>query len=66
MTRFLEKVFRLSEHNTSPRREISGGLALGFINYTLIKLIGGRYRDLNLILVTVTIIFIMRFIWIKF
>jgi len=45
---------------------IADGLALGFISYTLLKLISGRLKDLNLILVLVTIIFIMRYVWIKF
>lgn len=44
---------------------ISDGLALGFISHTLICLIKGKYKDLNPILLIVTILFIVRFAWIK-
>lgn len=44
---------------------IADGLALGFISHTLIQLVRGRLRDLNLVLVLVTILFMVRFLWIK-
>lgn len=45
---------------------ISDGLAMGFISHTFIKIISGRFRDLNLVLLGITIVFMMRFLWIKF
>lgn len=45
---------------------IADGLALGFISYTLIQIISGRFRNLNPILIIVTIVFMARFLWIKF
>jgi AGZA family xanthine/uracil permease-like MFS transporter len=44
---------------------IADGLALGFISYTAICLLKGRIRDLNPLLLIVTILFMVRFIWIK-
>lgn len=44
---------------------IADGLALGFISYTIIKLVNGRHRDLNLVLLLATILFMVRFLWIK-
>lgn len=45
---------------------IADGLALGFIAYTAIKLLSGRWRDLNLILVLITMVFVLRFVLIRF
>jgi AGZA family xanthine/uracil permease-like MFS transporter len=44
---------------------IADGLAFGFISYTIIKLVTGKFKDLNIILVIITIIFLVRFILIK-
>jgi len=45
---------------------IADGLAFGFISYTIIKTLSGKLKDLNIILITITIIFLIRFIVIKF
>ncbi len=45
---------------------IADGLALGFVSYTAIKLLAGRWRDLNWIMVLVTIVFVLRFVLIRF
>ncbi len=44
---------------------IADGLAFGFISYTFIKILSGKFKDLNLILVLVTLIFLVRFVLIK-
>lgn len=45
---------------------IADGLAFGFISYTIIKIFSGKLKDLNFILVLVTLIFLVRFVLIKF
>ena len=40
---------------------IATGIGLGFISYTVIKLLVGRRRDLNLAVVTVAVLFAIRF-----
>jgi len=45
---------------------IADGLAFGFISYTIIKTLSGKFKDLNIILIIITIIFLIRFILIKF
>ena len=40
---------------------IATGIGLGFITYTLIKLLAGRPQDLNPAVVTVSILFLIRF-----
>ncbi len=40
---------------------IATGIGLGFITYTLIKLLSGRLQDLNAAVVTVSILFLIRF-----
>jgi AGZA family xanthine/uracil permease-like MFS transporter len=44
---------------------IADGLAFGFISYTVLKLISGRWRDLNFIMILITLVFLVRFILIK-
>ena len=44
---------------------IADGLAFGFISYTMIKLMSGKWKDLNLILIVITGIFLIRFGLIK-
>ena len=41
---------------------IATGIGLGFITYTLIKLLAGRAQDLNTAVVTVSILFLIRFV----
>ncbi|MCY4571448.1 MAG: NCS2 family permease [Gemmatimonadetes bacterium] len=41
---------------------IATGIGLGFITYTMIKLLSGRTRDLNAAVVSVSILFLIRFI----
>lgn len=40
---------------------IAEGMALGMISYTLVKLLSGQYKQLNLTLVIVTILLILRY-----
>ena len=44
---------------------IADGLALGFISYTFIKILSGKLKDLNFIMVFITLIFLIRFFVIK-
>lgn len=44
---------------------IADGLALGFISYTFIKILSGKFKDLNFIMVFITLIFLIRFFVIK-
>lgn len=41
---------------------IATGIGLGFISYVLIKVLGGRWHDLNLAIVTVAVLFAIRFV----
>ena len=41
---------------------IATGIGLGFIAYVMIKLLAGRTNDLNLAVVTVSILFLIRFL----
>ena len=41
---------------------IATGIGLGFITYTMIKLLSGRLRDLNAAVVVVSILFLIRFV----
>lgn len=43
---------------------IADGIALGFVSYTLVKLFGGRIRDINLLILILTLIFLARYIFI--
>lgn len=40
---------------------IAEGIAFGFISYTAIKLLSGKFRDLNLAIVILTILFILKY-----
>jgi len=41
---------------------IATGIGLGFISYALIKVLGGRRHELNLAVVTVAVLFAIRFV----
>ncbi len=41
---------------------IATGIGLGFISYALIKVLGGRRQELNLAVVTVAVLFAIRFV----
>lgn len=41
---------------------VSEGIAVGFIFYTIIKLVTGKYKDLNPIIIVSTILFIMKYV----
>ena len=41
---------------------IATGIGLGFITYTMIKLLSGRLQDLNAAVVVVSILFLIRFV----
>ncbi len=43
---------------------IADGIALGFTSYTLVKLLSGRTRDVNLFIIILTFIFLARYIFI--
>jgi AGZA family xanthine/uracil permease-like MFS transporter len=40
---------------------IAEGIAFGFISYTAIKLLSGRWRDLNIAIVTLSILFVLKY-----
>ena len=42
---------------------VADGIAFGFISYVAIKLISGRYRDLNKTLVILALAFIVKYTW---
>jgi len=41
-----------------------GGITLGFISYTLVKLICGRWRELNIGVIVLAAILLARLIWV--
>jgi AGZA family xanthine/uracil permease-like MFS transporter len=43
---------------------IADGISFGFITYTAVKLLAGRYRDLNVAVVVLTAAFVLKFIFI--
>ncbi len=43
---------------------IADGITLGFISYTIIKLVCGRYRELNIGVLTLAAILLFRLIWV--
>jgi len=42
---------------------IADGIALGFISYVVVKLLGGKYSDLTPSVVLLGALFIAKFIW---
>jgi AGZA family xanthine/uracil permease-like MFS transporter len=42
---------------------IANGIAFGFVTYTAAKLISGRFRDVNLALIALSILFIIKYGW---
>ena len=42
---------------------IANGLAFGFTAYTLLKILRGRYREVNWLVYALTALFIARFIY---
>lgn len=42
---------------------IADGIALGFVSYVVVKLLGGRYQDLNPSVIVLGLLFIAKFIW---
>ncbi len=43
---------------------IADGIALGFTSYTIVKLFSGRFRDINWIIIALTLVFLARYIFI--
>lgn len=43
---------------------IAEGIAFGFISYTVIKILSGRFRELNLTVIILTMAFILKYIFI--
>jgi AGZA family xanthine/uracil permease-like MFS transporter len=43
---------------------IAHGIAFGFVSYAAIKVLSGRFRDLNAALVILAVLFVAKFIWI--
>ncbi len=43
---------------------IADGLAFGFISYTLVKLFSGRAKEVNILVIILTLIFIARYVFI--
>lgn len=44
---------------------IANGIAFGFITWTLVKLLTGRYRDLNVALIVLPILFVIKLGWLS-
>ena len=44
---------------------IADGISLGFITYTIVKLLSGKFRDLNIAVLLLTIAFILKLIFIN-
>jgi AGZA family xanthine/uracil permease-like MFS transporter len=42
---------------------IANGIAFGFISWTVIKLLSGRTRDLNIALIILSILFVIKLGW---
>ncbi|MEO9700586.1 solute carrier family 23 protein, partial [Marinobacter alexandrii] len=42
---------------------IANGIALGFITYAIIKALSGRWSDLNASVVTIAVVFVLKFIF---
>lgn len=42
---------------------IAQGLAFGFMSYTIVKLVCGRWRDNNAVTYTLSILFVFHFVW---
>lgn len=44
---------------------IANGIAFGFITWTLVKLLTGRYRDLNVALIVLSVLFVIKLGWLS-
>jgi AGZA family xanthine/uracil permease-like MFS transporter len=44
---------------------IANGLAFGFIAYTVLKVARGKFREVNWLVYTLTLLFIARFMYLK-
>lgn len=44
---------------------IANGIAFGFITWTLVKLLTGRYRNLNVALIVLSILFVIKLGWLS-
>jgi adenine/guanine/hypoxanthine permease len=44
---------------------IADGIAFGFVSYAAIKVLSGRFRDLNIALVVLALAFVAKFAWIS-
>jgi len=42
---------------------IANGLAFGFTAYSLLKILRGRFREVNWFVYLLTVLFILRFVW---
>jgi len=42
---------------------IATGLSLGLISYTVVKIASGKIRDINLLVWILTVLFILRYIY---
>ena len=45
---------------------IANGLAIGFISYPLVKAFSGRWREVNVIVYVLAVLFILRFAMLSF
>jgi adenine/guanine/hypoxanthine permease len=43
---------------------IAHGIAFGFVTYAAVKVLSGRFRDLNAALVILAVLFVAKFVWI--
>jgi len=42
---------------------IANGIALGFISYTAIKILSGKWRDLNIAMIILSVLFVAKIIY---
>jgi AGZA family xanthine/uracil permease-like MFS transporter len=42
---------------------IADGIGIGFITYAVVKLLSGRHRDLNAAVAVISVLFVIKFVW---
>ncbi len=42
---------------------IATGLSLGLISYTVVKIAAGRFREVNALVLVLTLLFILRYVY---
>ena len=64
MARAGDRPAGVPDHSTIPLTfSIANGLAFGFTGFTLMKVLGGKFRDVNWFVYVLTALFIARFVY---